>query len=87
MCQASVDVVTHRWVDVQKHPIPDFSVRKTCRDFEAVLAYVEARSVEFMSVRRPLDAWVEVAPDEFRDLFFQWEYVANDVLHPGGYDS
>ncbi|MCJ1431349.1 hypothetical protein MMC27_000700 [Xylographa pallens] len=87
MCQASVDVVTHRWVDVQKHPIPDFSVRKTCRDFEAVLEYVEKRSVEFMSVRRPLDAWVEVAPDEFRDLFFQWEYVANDVLHPGGYDS
>ncbi|MCJ1376916.1 hypothetical protein MMC17_000006 [Xylographa soralifera] len=87
MCQASVDVVTHRWVDVQKHPIPDFSVRKVCRDFEAVLQHVEERSVEFMSIRRPLDAWVETAPDVFRDLFFQWEYEANDVLHPGGYDS
>ena len=87
MCEASVDAITHRWVDVQKHPIPDFSVNKVCRDFEAVLDYVEAKSVDFMGIRRPVDAPVVVASQEFRELFFQTEYAANDVEHPGTEDT
>lgn len=35
-CSASVDMVTFNWVQGHRMPQPDFSNRKTCRDFEAV---------------------------------------------------
>ena len=70
---------THRWVDVQKSPLPDFSIYKQCRDFEAILQYRDAHDVDYAEIRKPVDVVPERAPPEFKDLFGQWRYVHNDV--------
>ncbi|KAJ6261179.1 hypothetical protein Dda_3846 [Drechslerella dactyloides] len=36
MCQATLDVVTLNWVETQRHPFPDFSVNKQCRDYSVL---------------------------------------------------
>lgn len=45
MCDASVDVMTYNWMETQRHPFPDMSINKKCRDYEAVLAWHEEHLV------------------------------------------
>ena len=79
MCHADVDAYTHRWVDVEKSPLPDFSIYKQCRDFDAVLKYRDDQHVDYQSFRKPVNVVPEKAPADFKDLFHQWRYVHNDV--------
>jgi hypothetical protein len=84
MCSASVDVITHRWLDVQKHPFPDFNIQKKCRNFEDVLAWQEKNVVDdepYHMLRRPADMKPVITSDEFKDIFHQWNYADNDDLH------
>lgn len=45
MCDASVDLITHTWMETQHNPFPDMSINKKCRDFEAVLGWHEENMV------------------------------------------
>lgn len=85
MCSASVDVMTHRWVDVQKHPVPDFNMNKQCRDFEAIVQWNEQNVVnatKYLDLRRPLDAPFDIASDEFKRIMNQMQYTKNNVEQP-----
>ena len=77
MCHADVEVYTWRWVDVQKHPLPDFHVNKQCRSFDAVLQYRDEHDWDFDAVKMPVDATPAKAPPDFLDLFEKWDYVGN----------
>ena len=46
MCTANVDVITHNWVESQRHPFPDFSINHKCRDFEAVRKWSAKDKIE-----------------------------------------
>jgi Mycotoxin biosynthesis protein UstYa len=81
MCSASVDVITHKWFDVQKHPFPDFNIQKKCRNFDDILAWQEKHVVDdapYSRLRRPADMEPVKTSDEFKDLFYQWNYKHND---------
>ncbi|MCJ1386596.1 hypothetical protein MMC17_009722 [Xylographa soralifera] len=80
MCHADVEVYTWRWVDVQKHPLPDFSINKQCRDFNAVLNYQDQHDWDFDAARRPLDVEPAKAPQDFLDLFEKWDYKGNSPV-------
>ena len=84
MCNANVDIITHHWVDVQKHPFPDFNINHQCRDFEAVLKWQEENVVDpvkYQTLRRPVDEEPWIMSDEFRRMFNQGDYSFNDVDH------
>ncbi|KAF7196904.1 Oxidase ustYa [Pseudocercospora fuligena] len=56
MCQASVDIYPHVWTDTLLQPFPDFNRVKTCRDFDAVLAWQETNAQDeasFYKLRKP----------------------------------
>ncbi|KNG85067.1 hypothetical protein ANOM_006954 [Aspergillus nomiae NRRL 13137] len=44
-CSSSVDVILFNWVEGWDQPFPDFSNQHVCRDFEALLGYVNENSV------------------------------------------
>ena len=48
MCEASVDMITSVWMETQKHPYPDMSINRQCRDFEAVLEWNQENKVPGM---------------------------------------
>lgn len=86
MCSASVDLITHRWLDVQQHPFPDFNINKKCRNFEDVLEWQERHVVDdapYHKLRRPVEDAPVSTSDDFKDLFHQWNYVHNDNAHVG----
>lgn len=54
MCDASVDVMTYNWMETQRHPFPDMSINKKCRDYEAVLTWHEEHLVPLTEkIHRP----------------------------------
>jgi hypothetical protein len=84
MCSASVDVITHRWLDVQPYPFPDFNIQKKCRNFDDILAWQESHHVDdipYHVLRRPHDMEPVETNDEFKDLFHSWGYKFNDDEH------
>ncbi|KAA8647327.1 hypothetical protein EYZ11_004077 [Aspergillus tanneri] len=44
-CSSSVDVILFNWVEGWDQPFPDFGNQHVCRDFEALLDYVNENSV------------------------------------------
>ncbi|KAB8077224.1 hypothetical protein BDV29DRAFT_199194 [Aspergillus leporis] len=44
-CSSSVDVILFNWVEGWDQPFPDFANQHVCRDFEALLEYVNENSV------------------------------------------
>ncbi|RAK99262.1 oxidase ustYa family protein [Aspergillus ibericus CBS 121593] len=72
MCNANVDIYTHFWADAQLNAFPDFSVNHKCRDFDAILSWQEAHSVDvdaFAAIRKPPDSLARVMSHRFKDLF------------------
>lgn len=47
MCTGSVDMITYNWVEGRDMMMPDFNNNKVCRDFEAVLGWVNDNGVHF----------------------------------------
>ena len=61
MCQASVDVITHNWIEGVDRPFADFSIIHQCRDFDALLDWVHENSLrdartKFNAMAVPQDA-------------------------------
>ncbi|KAE8423615.1 hypothetical protein BDV36DRAFT_290289 [Aspergillus pseudocaelatus] len=55
-CQGSVDVILFNWVGGWDQPFPDFMNKHVCRDFEALLAYVNENSLAtevFQAMKEP----------------------------------
>ena len=64
-CQSPVDVILFNWVEGWDQPFPDFFNKHVCRDFEALLAYVNENSVPkdvFLQMKVP-PAEYPVQPD------------------------
>ena len=80
MCHADAEVYTWRWVDVQRHPLPDFTINKKCRDFGALMKYRDEHYWDFDPVKMPPDVEPFKAPPEFLDLFQKWNYSENRVV-------
>ena len=70
MCSANVDLITHNWIETQRHPFPDFSINHQCRDFEAVRAWSEEHKVETKEMVEAMEvpADAEVLPIDLRLL-------------------
>ena len=50
-CTGSVDIVTFNWVEGRSMMFPDFENQKVCRDFDAILGWVNANGVEMDNAR------------------------------------
>lgn len=37
MCTGTVDVITFNWKETQRNPVPDFNIKKGCRNIQPVL--------------------------------------------------
>jgi hypothetical protein len=46
-CTGSVDMITFNWVQGHKLPQPDFSNRKVCRDFDALLNWADSNGLSY----------------------------------------
>jgi hypothetical protein len=64
-CQSPVDVILFNWVGGWDQPFPDFMNKHVCRDFEALLAYVNENSLAaevFQAMKEPPNGY-PVQPD------------------------
>lgn len=55
-CSASVDMIMFNWVEGWDQPFPDFATKKVCRDFDALLEYVNSVSIPhevFQAMKQP----------------------------------
>ncbi|RYP35510.1 hypothetical protein DL767_003764 [Monosporascus sp. MG133] len=55
-CTGSVDMITFNWVEEWDQPFPDFANHKVCRDFDALLEWVNANAMEsevFQKMKSP----------------------------------
>ncbi|UJO20673.1 hypothetical protein CLAFUW4_12641 [Fulvia fulva] len=72
-CHASVDIYPHIWTDTLRQPYPDFNTVKTCRNFDAILAWQEAHGIDetdFYALRRPASYGPPAyMSDEFKDVW------------------
>ncbi|KAJ9349439.1 hypothetical protein DTO282F9_825 [Paecilomyces variotii] len=62
-CSSSVDVILFNWVEGWNQPFPDFKNRHVCRDFEALLDYVNDHSVPvevFQAMKEPPEGYVRL---------------------------
>ncbi|KAK8098102.1 uncharacterized protein PG998_013588 [Apiospora kogelbergensis] len=79
LCDASVDVYTHNWVETQRHPFPDMSLNRQCRDFEAVLAWHHKTLIPWNSeIPRPAGAVILPMAPKLRE---HWSKFQTDELH------
>lgn len=75
MCHADLSVITHNWVETQRHPWPDFNVRHQCRDFDAVWKWHDENQVEAVEgdkwerIRKPDNVVAMKLPDEITKAF------------------
>ncbi|KXT10704.1 hypothetical protein AC579_211 [Pseudocercospora musae] len=78
MCNADFELYTFNWRVSQKIKWPDFGVRKTCRDFDALLKHLEATQsphlVKFYrNITKPSDA------NELPVPLGVWEYITQET--------
>lgn len=55
-CSGSVDMIMFNWVEGWDQPFPDFATQKVCRDFDALLEYVNSVSIPhevFQAMKQP----------------------------------
>ena len=45
-CTASIDMITYNWVEGREMMFPDFANNKVCRDFDALLGWVDKNGVQ-----------------------------------------
>lgn len=54
MCVSDVSVITHTWVTHRQIPLPDFSNRHKCRNFDAVIQWSKEHAVpSFEFIQKP----------------------------------
>jgi hypothetical protein len=72
MCSAPLTPTLHYWADTSQEPSPNFSDNHQCRDFDAILEWQEANSVELTYYRsiieRPANVKVIIMPPEYKKL-------------------
>ncbi|TDZ19358.1 hypothetical protein Cob_v007661 [Colletotrichum orbiculare MAFF 240422] len=59
-CTSSADMITFNWVDKWEQPFPDFMNRKVCRDFDALLGWVNGNAMDprvFRQMKTPPPGW------------------------------
>ncbi|KZL71972.1 DOPA-dioxygenase [Colletotrichum tofieldiae] len=59
-CTGSVDMITFNWVENWEQPFPDFMNHKVCRNFDALLDWVNKKSMDpkvFQKMQRPPPGW------------------------------
>ncbi|KAK1726615.1 hypothetical protein CaCOL14_004399 [Colletotrichum acutatum] len=59
-CTGSVDMITFNWVENWEQPFPDFRNHKVCRDFDALLGWVNENSMDpkvFQEMKAPPPGW------------------------------
>ncbi|KAK1673426.1 hypothetical protein BDP55DRAFT_670199 [Colletotrichum godetiae] len=59
-CTGSVDMITFNWVENWEQPFPDFMNHKVCRDFDALLSWVNSNSMDpnvFQEMKSPPPGW------------------------------
>ncbi|KAK1466619.1 hypothetical protein CCUS01_07229 [Colletotrichum cuscutae] len=59
-CTGSVDMITFNWVENWEQPFPDFMNHKVCRDFDALLGWVNENSMDpkvFQQMKVPPPGW------------------------------
>ncbi|KAK1494449.1 hypothetical protein CABS01_11465 [Colletotrichum abscissum] len=59
-CTGSVDMITFNWVENWEQPFPDFMNHKVCRDFDALLGWVNENSMDpkvFQQMKAPPPGW------------------------------
>jgi hypothetical protein len=52
MCAGDAGIITFNWVENQRFPVPDFSIRKQCRDWRKLVEWQERNKVEDMQKKR-----------------------------------
>lgn len=62
MCNADVGIITHNWVRDERYDgpkiraFPDFSVQKTCRDFDGIVGWLrEKGGVKELESKLPME--------------------------------
>jgi hypothetical protein len=69
MCVSDVSVITHTWVSHRALPLPDFSNRHVCRDFNAVVEWSKERAVPGAeSITKPKGLSLKEGKNELADL-------------------
>ncbi|CAI0642489.1 unnamed protein product [Colletotrichum noveboracense] len=59
-CTGSVDMITFNWVENWDQPFPDFMNRKVCRNFDALLDWVNDNAMDpqiFQRMKTPPSGW------------------------------
>ncbi|KAF9874932.1 hypothetical protein CkaCkLH20_07626 [Colletotrichum karsti] len=59
-CTGSVDMITFNWVENWEQPFPDFMNNKVCRDFDALLDWVNDHAMSpevFQMMKTPPPGW------------------------------
>ncbi|KAK5949086.1 hypothetical protein OHC33_009827 [Knufia fluminis] len=62
-CSGSVDMIMFNWVEGWDQPFPDFATKKVCRDFDALLKYVNDNSIPhkvFEAMKEPPEGYVRL---------------------------
>ncbi|KAF2465210.1 uncharacterized protein BDR25DRAFT_295678 [Lindgomyces ingoldianus] len=44
-CQPSVNLITHDWMEEQKHPWPDFNIERKCQNHDAWIEYQSRKKI------------------------------------------
>lgn len=76
MCNVDVGIITHNWASedhskgMPAHPVPDFSTKKQCRDFDAATGWIKSHAVQhatkkFAKLERPPGAPVWNTSDSY----------------------
>ncbi|WEW55740.1 hypothetical protein PRK78_001173 [Emydomyces testavorans] len=62
-CTSSTDVILFNWVEGWDQPFPDFTNKHVCKDFDALLEYVNENSVPvkvFQAMKEPPEGYVRL---------------------------
>jgi hypothetical protein len=58
LCQPSMGTVTHRWVETQDYPYPDFDIQRKCVNHDAILRWQKKNNVGSD------ERWKEITPPQ-----------------------
>ncbi|KAI0477076.1 hypothetical protein GGR56DRAFT_691237 [Xylariaceae sp. FL0804] len=85
-CSGNVNLITLHWVETQRWPFPDMSVRRRCVDFEGLTRWRLDNGIDmdkYMDVMRTKPAGVKELPAP--DLFYK--YYMPDRVNPNHLDG
>lgn len=71
-CNAKLDVITYNWVDTQQNPFPDFSIERSCTDWDSFDDWTQKNSIDWNKhglINRPATVVPIPADDGYYELF------------------